>query len=213
VRCQTSQPIEFDSPSGRNASCSAERPLTAGFTASRILSKASTRTSELAIGGLLSGACHPMAGRGPPETSHPLCFRGSSRRNRPPRCPRQPVHWVADGSLCYFDSFRSYGRDRRSKVSPEAHNPRVVTESNLSDGSKETSVGSMGFKVTTSKAPSGQLSMNSKAVLHRVRRREPGSFICGSYAGGAQPLIAKRSAALGAIDDRYCGPVRTALVG
>lgn len=91
-------------------------------------------------------------------------------------------------------------------MSPEAHNPRVVTESNLSDGSKETSVGSMGFEVTTSKAPSGQLCTEF-AVESPAR----------SYAGRA-PVAPSRSsrsapAALGAIDDRYCGPVRTAHVG
>jgi hypothetical protein len=47
-------------------------------------------------------------------------------------------------------------------VSPEAHSLRVVTESNLSDGSKETSVGSVSFKVARSKAPSGQLSHEFK---------------------------------------------------
>jgi len=43
-------------------------------------------------------------------------------------------------------------------VIAEAGNPRVVTESNFPDGSKETAVGSVGFKSTTSTAPSGELS-------------------------------------------------------
>jgi hypothetical protein len=43
-------------------------------------------------------------------------------------------------------------------VSPEAHDPRVVTESNFPDSSKETAVGSVGFKSTTSISPSSELS-------------------------------------------------------
>ena len=51
--CHTNQAMELDSGSGRNASSSGVSPLTAGCTASRILSKASIRRSLLVIGTLL----------------------------------------------------------------------------------------------------------------------------------------------------------------
>jgi hypothetical protein len=54
----------------------------------------------------------------------------------------------------------------------------VVTESNLSDGSKETAVGSVGFKATTSKAPSGQLSHEVKG--HPVQGEADVLQVCRS---------------------------------
>src|ERR1700736_2287190 len=48
--------MELDSLSGRKANSSGERPLTAGLTASRTRSKASTRTSALVIPVLLRRA-------------------------------------------------------------------------------------------------------------------------------------------------------------